>query len=150
MFEKRRLGWMVSVGAGLWMITLLMGMWISPQTMKLSWRAGSEVLWLGLGIVYAVLYGERIVRLPWKLLVIDVLVFMFGVVVVWALGLVVVSSLFTSIDPLGSVKEVANNSPILAGETLGGQVWEVMHEALSLWVVGMLPVVVRKLIGQRI
>ncbi len=146
MLNKRSLGWMVSIGAVLWVVSLLVGLWFKPEYIRDNWRLGSEIVWLGLGVIYTMLWVERVRVLSWKLLVVDVLVYMFGVLVIWILGLLIITSLFNQIDTLGSLKEldgIIGSSVTKVGWL--GQIRVVLGESLRLWVVGMTPVAVRKL-----
>ncbi len=148
MLEKRRLAWIGSIGVMMWVVTWLVGLWVSPAGVRAYWRVGSEIVWLGLGITYVLLWGERVINLRWRLLLVDVLVFMFGVLVVWILGLVGISAIFNQIDTLGSLREVAWSSGVLDSDSLISQSLSILSEALRLWVVGMVPVAVRRLIGR--
>lgn len=137
---------MVSIGAVLWVVSLLVGLWFKPEYIRDNWRLGSEIVWLGLGVIYTMLWVERVRVLSWKLLVVDVLVYMFGVLVIWILGLLIITSLFNQIDTLGSLKEldgIIGSSVTKVGWL--GQIRVVLGESLRLWVVGMTPVAVRKL-----
>ncbi len=147
MLNKRSLGWIISIGAVLWVVTLLIGLWFNPEYIRENWRLGSEIVWLGLGVIYTLLWAERVRVLSWRLLIVDVLVYMFGVLVIWILGLLIITSLFNQIDTLGSLREldgVMGNPSVEVSWV--SQLVGVLRESLRLWIVGMVPVAVRKLV----